>query len=129
MAKKLTITDLIAQKEKLKQKKQRTIKLYIESLDAEVVIQEPSRALALEALEMAHDDSRSEIADPHLVYHCMIEPNLKDAELQKAFGCTEPLDIVDMIFSPGEIGAIAGHAMQLANYGKGVKKLDEEIKN
>lgn len=129
MAKKLTIADLLAQKENLKKKKKRTLTLYVESLDAEIVIQEPSRALALEAIEMAQDDSRSDIADPHLLYHTVIEPNLKDAELQKAFGCAEPMDIVDMIFRPGEIGSIAGHALQLAGYGKGVRKIDEEIKN
>lgn len=129
MGKKLTITDLIAQKDQLKQKKARREALHIESLDAEIVIQEPSRALAVEALEMVHDDMRSEKADPHLVYQCVVEPNLKDPELQKAYGCVEPIDIVEMIFRPGEIAAIAGHILQLSGYGSGVKKVDADLKN
>ncbi|MFH5181154.1 hypothetical protein ACHHV8_00050 [Paenibacillus sp. TAB 01] len=87
MAKKLTITDLIAQKERLKQKKKRTQTLYVESLDAEVVIQEPASSIADEAIEMTQDPQKSDMADVHMVYHTMIEPNLKDAELQKAYGC------------------------------------------
>lgn len=126
---KLTISDLLAKKEQLKKKKSRTETLYVESLDAEIVIQEPSRGLALEALEMAQDPTRSDLADIHMVYHCVIEPNLKDSELQKGFGCTEPTDIVSMIFRPGEIGAISGHAMQLAGFGEGVRKIDKELKN
>lgn len=129
MSKKLTITELLAQKDRLKKKKQRTLTLHIDSLDAEIVIQEPNRALALEGMEMAQDSVRSDLADPYIVYHCVTEPNLKDPEVQKAFGCVEPTDIVEMIFRPGEIAAISGHAMQLAGYGQGVKKVEEDIKN
>lgn len=129
MAKKLTISDLLAQKEQLKNKQQRRQMLYIESLDAEITIQEPSRAIALEGIGMAQDPSTSDKADVYIVYHCVVEPNLKDAELQKSFGCVEPTDIVEMIFRPGEIAAISGHVLQLAGYGNGVSKADEELKN
>ncbi|MFD2614498.1 phage tail assembly chaperone [Paenibacillus gansuensis] len=129
MGKKLTITELIAQKEQLKQKTKRTLTLHIESLQGEIVIEEPSRALALEAIEMAQDDMKREMSDPFVVYNCVIEPNLKDPELLKAYGCVEPTDIVDMIFKPGEIGAISGHALQLAGYGDGVKKMITDLKN
>lgn len=129
MPKKLSITDLLAQKEQLKKKEIRKQDLYIQSLDAEITIQEPSLALATEALAMAQDDARSEMADVHVVYNCVIEPNLKDPELQKQFGCVEPIDIVGMIFRPGEIAAISGHALQLAGYGQGVTKVAKEVKN
>jgi hypothetical protein len=129
MGKTLTIQELMAQKESLKKKEKRTERLYIESLGAEIVIQEPSRALALEGLEMAQDDMRSDKADPYLVYNCVIEPNLKDPELQKAFGCAEPIDIADIIFLPGEVSAISGNILRLAGYGKGVTKVDKELKN
>lgn len=129
MSKTITVADLLKQKDELKKKKQRTQKLYVESLGAEIVIQEPIKGLALEALEMAQDSTRSDKADAHVCYHCVIEPNLKDPELQKQFGCVEPTDIVDMIFLPGEVSAIGGHIMQLAGYGQSVKKLDKELKN
>jgi len=127
VSKKLTIKDLLDRKEQLKGRKKRRVTLYVESLDGEIEIEEPSHALALEALEMAQ--SESDRADKHVVYHCVVEPNLKDPELQKAFGCAEPTDIVDMIFRPGEIAAISGHALQLAGYGQGVRKIDEVVKN
>lgn len=129
MSNKLTIKDLLANKEQMKdKKKQRAQDLYIESLDAEITIQEPSRALALEALEMAQA-GKSDEADIHLVYQCVTEPDLKNKELQKAFGCVEPTDIVSMIFRSGEISAISGFALQLAGYGQGVVKVDRELKN
>ncbi|SFB62581.1 Phage XkdN-like tail assembly chaperone protein, TAC [Cohnella sp. OV330] len=127
MTQPLTIEQLLERKETLKQRKKRSIRLRVDSLNASIVIEEPSRALALEAMEMASDDMKSDLADPHIIYQCVVEPNLKDAELQKAFGCKEPIDIVGMIFLPGEIGAIAGHALQLAGYGSGVSKIEDKI--
>ncbi|NBI30899.1 phage tail assembly chaperone [Chengkuizengella marina] len=129
MSKKLTIADLLSQKEQLKKRKKRTMTLYIESVDAEIIIEEPSRAFAMEALEMAQDDKRSDQADTHVVYHCVVEPNLKDKELQKQFGCVEPTDIVDIIFRPGEVSTISRQVLELAGYGQGVQKVDREIKN
>ncbi len=128
MGKKLTIKDLIAQKEKLKKKERRTQDLYVESLDANITIQEPSRDVAIEGMEMAQE-GKSDEADVYIVYHTVIEPNLKDPELQKEFGCVEPTDIVLPLFRSGEIASIAGHALQLAGYGQGVKKVDRDLKN
>ncbi|MEF3313328.1 hypothetical protein PV433_31040 [Paenibacillus sp. GYB004] len=129
MKKTLTITDLLAQKDQLKKRKGRQQRLYVESLDAEIVIEEPSRELAAEALEMANDETLSDKADAHVVYHTVVSPNLKDPKLQKEFGCAEPTDIVDILFRPGEIAAISGFALQLAGYGHTVRKVDAELKN
>jgi hypothetical protein len=129
VGKQLTIADLLAEKEKLKRGKRRTANLYIESLDGEITIQEPDRSIAIEALTMAQDDSRSQMADPYIVYHCVVQPDLKDAQLQKEFGCVEPTDIVGILFRPGEIAAISGHALKLAGFGEGVRKVDRDIKN
>jgi len=129
MSKKITVADLLTQKEQLKNKELRKMDLYVESLDGEITIQEPSRAVTIEALKMAQDDSRSELADVYMVYHCVISPDIKDPNLQKEFGCVEPFDIVNMIFRDGEIGAISSHAFQLAGYETGVRKVTEELKN
>lgn len=129
MSKSISITELLAKKEQLKKKNQATEVLYIESLEANITIKEPSRQFCVETLEMAQDSTRSDKADAHVVYHCVSEPNLKDKDLQKEFGCTEPTDIVDMIFKPGEVAAISGYCLQLAGYGSGLKKVDKELKN
>lgn len=127
MSKKLTIATLLQNKEKLKNRKPKVQSLYIESLDAEIIIQEPEGAIALESLEMAQNDA--EMADIYMVYNSVIEPNLKDSQLHSEFECKEPTDIVKMIFRAGEITAISGHVLNLAGYGSGVKTVDEELKN
>lgn len=129
MSKKITIADLIEQKEQIKKRKAKTMTLYVESLDGHITVREPDKSIAVEALTMAHDDTRNEMADPYLVYHCVIEPDLKDASLQQAYGCAEPIDIVTMLFRQGEIAAIGGHALHLAGYQVGVRKVDTELKN
>lgn len=129
MGKKITIAQLLEQKDKLKNKEPKKQTLYVASLDGEITIQEPERALALEALQMTQDSEKEDMADPYLVYHCVIEPNLKDSTLQKEFGCNEPTEIVEMIFQPGEIASIGGFAMKLAGFATGVRAVDEEIKN
>lgn len=53
------------------------------------------------------------------------EPNLKSKDAQEAFGCDVPMDIVDVIFAPGEIPQIAIECMKLAGYMGGV----EAVKN
>lgn len=125
----LTIEQLLEQKAKIKQRSSSTQRLYVDSLDAEIVIKEPARAIALEGLGMVQDASQSDMADLHIVYHTVIEPNLKDPRLQEAYECKEPTDIVEMIFKPGEISMISGYALKLAGYEKGVKPVEEEIKN
>lgn len=128
MSKSISIKDLLAKKEQLKKKKQSTEMLFIESLDGYITIKEPTRDFCLESLEMAQSVD-SDKADIHIVYNSVTEPNLKDKDIQKEFGCVAPTDIVEMLFKPGEISAISGHCLQLAGYGNGMKKLDKTIKN
>lgn len=125
----LTIEQLLEQKSKLKSRTSKTKRLYVESLEAEIVIKEPQRAVALEGLEMAQDASKSDMADIHIVYHSVIEPNLRDSRLQEAYECKEPVDIVDLLFLPGEVSMIAGFALQLAGYANGVRPVEDEVKN
>ena len=63
--------------------------------------------------------------DKYMCYECIKEPNLKDKELQEAFGCSSPMDIVEVIFKAGEIPQIAIECMKLAGYVGGV----EAVKN
>lgn len=128
MGEKLTIKDLLAKKEQLKNNEKAIVVLHVESLGGDITIQEPTRDFCIEALEMAQSGD-SDRADAHIVYNCVIEPNLKDKELQEAFKCIEPTDIVDMIFKPGEVASISGNCLDLAGYGTGLKKVEQEIKN
>jgi len=128
MTKKMTLLDLIKDKEKYQIKSDTTQDLFIDRLGVSVTIKKADRALCLECIGMTNDQEQADMADIHMVYNTVTEPNLKDPELHKSYGCVEPYDIIEKIFEPGEIASIAGEGMVLAGYGSGVKKV-EDLKN
>lgn len=121
---KITLKDLISRAEQRKADKKELRQLYVKSLDGTITIMKPERALVLEALDM-EDDAE---ADKYLVYNCVVEPNLKDKELHKAYNVIAPMDIVDEIFDPGEVAGISKEIVKLAGYVDGVKVVND-IKN
>lgn len=120
---KLTLKDLIAKKEKVLNNKGKTRNLFIKSLDGIITIEKPSIETVIDASRI---DNGIE-SDRYLVYNCIVEPNLKDKELQQAYGCVEPIDILK-IFNDGEISSIAKECMSLAGYSGSVSVVDD-IKN
>lgn len=126
MAKKdvITLKDILNRKEFFKKKKTETTELYIKSLDANIVINKPDESLCSDCIDM---DDNSE-SNKYFVYEIVKEPNLKDEELQKGFGVTNPLDIVTELFSPGEIAGIATEGMKFAGFYGGVETVNE-LKN
>lgn len=129
---KLTLEELIAQKEKYQRKQDvfQEIALKRGTDFLTIKIKKPSKALCLECLTMANniDESVQEMSDIHMVYNIVVEPNLKDKKLQDAYECVEPTDIVEKLFEIGEIGQISGHGMMLAGYGTEVKVI-KDLKN
>ena len=120
---KITLAELMARKEQMLEKRKTPVKqqLYIKSLDGTITIEAPTAALARDAQE-------TENGDAYMVYSCVVEPCLKSKELQEAFGCVEPMEIVEKIFSPGEIPQIAVECLKLAGYIDGVKAVND-VKN
>ena len=127
MGKKLTIKELIAQKEALKSRKKKTANLFVESLEGEITIESPTSDIMLTAQSEGETDAVR--ADRYLVYKCVKDPNLSDKELQEAYGCVEPIDIVKEIFQPGEVSKIAVEIMNLGGYGNSVTKVASDLKN
>ncbi|RKD26683.1 hypothetical protein BEP19_15865 [Ammoniphilus oxalaticus] len=123
---KLTVADLIKDKEKYQVKDDVTRELFIPRLGASITIRKPERSLCIESIQMGNGDDRD--GDVFLAYSTIAEPNLKDPELQKAYKCVEPTDIVLKIFEPGEIPKIAQLALDLAGYGEQIKVV-EDLKN
>ena len=119
---KLTLAELLRRKEQMLESKKvkKTQDLYIKSIDATITIEEPTGALCRDANDMEPGEG-----DKYLCYECIIEPNLKSKEVQDAFDCAVPMDVVDIIFAPGEIPQIAIECMKLAGYMGGV----EAVKN
>jgi len=120
---KITLKELIARKEQMLEAKKtpKTKELYIKSLDGTITVEGPTSALAKDAQEMTDGDQ-------YLVYQCVIDPCLKSKELQEAFGCVEPMEIVEKLFDPGEIPQISVECLRLAGYIDGVKAV-EDVKN
>lgn len=126
--KKLTLTDIIKNKEKYQVKDDVTEDLIIDRLGVSITIRKPERSLCLETIQMAHDPNQADKSNNFVVYNSIVEPNLKDKELQKEFGCVEPTDIVEKIFDPGEVDEIAKACFALSGYGNSVSKV-KDLKN
>ena len=119
---KLTLAELLKRKEQMlaAKKTKKTLDLYVKSIDATITIEEPSGALCRDANDMEPGEG-----DKYMCYECVKEPDLKSKEAQEAFGCAEPMDIVEVVFKAGEIPQIAIECMKLAGYMGGV----EQVKN
>ncbi|WP_196426647.1 phage tail assembly chaperone [Lysinibacillus cavernae] len=117
--KRLTLTDLMKEKEKYQVKDDVTETVLVERLGVEVVLRKPEKSLCVDTMKMARDENNDTDADEYMVYNTMVEPNLKDPELKKAYGCTLPTDIVSKIFEPGEISLLSEIGFELAGYKKG----------
>ncbi len=123
--KKLTLQELIARADQSKRDKKELRQLYVESQDGVITIMKPDRQLVYDALDM--DDTAE--ADKYMVYETVVDPNLKDKELHKAYKIVAPTDIVDALFEPGEVANIAKEALKMAGYGEGSVKVVGDLKN
>ena len=94
---KITLAELIKRKEQVLEAKKnvKRARVYVKSLGGEIIIKAPTKSLATEAAEMEND------GDAHLVYECVAEPDLHSKELQDAYGCTYPEEIVEKLFDDG----------------------------
>ena len=120
---KITLKELLRRKEQMLESKKtpKTKELYVKSLDGTITVEGPTSALAKDAQEM-------EQGDAYLVFECVKDPCLKSKELQEAFGCVEPLEIVEKLFDPGEIPQISVECLRLSGYIDGVRAV-EDTKN
>ena len=130
---KLTLAELLKRKEQIiaAKKTKKTQNLYVNSLGAIITIEEPEASLCRDVSDIEPDgalcrdanDMEAGEGDKYMCYECIKEPDLKSKEVQDAFGCAVPMDIVEMIFAPGEIPQIAVECMKLAGYMDGVKQV------
>ena len=63
-----------------------------------------------------------------IVVEGMVEPSLKDKELQEHFGAVSPTDLAAMFFPGGEMVDVYDESATLSGYG-GEDDVDEEVKN
>ena len=117
----VSIKELIEKKEALAQRKKQ--KYDIETSAGEMTVKLPTRSYVAEVMKL-------EGSDELLLLDCIIDPNLKDAGLQEAYGCLEPTDIIGKLFDAGEIPGLGRKVMELAGYGRDIRAaLHEDAKN
>ena len=118
---KITLAQLIDRAEQRKGTKPEFGKFYIESLGGYVLVQKPTR-------EQIEEITESERGDELYLYDCIKEPNLKDQNLQNAYG-VKGLDIVEKIFEPGEIYFLAKEIVGMAGYSDTAVTKVNEVEN
>ena len=118
----VSIQDLINQKDKIEQKKQETFD--IDTSVGKLRVKKITKGLMADIMAI------TEGSDEYCILNTVVEPDLKDATLQQAYGCQEPTDIVDKLFDAGEVPAIARKISQLSGYGKNIDAtVHEDVKN
>lgn len=56
----------------------------------------------------------------------VVEPNLRDKDLQKHFGCATPKDLVKVLFKGKDLALVADAITELSGYGE---DSEDEVKN
>lgn len=123
---KLTLDELIRRKMQIQEAKRKRKKstVYVESLGGCITLIEPTREIIKDIQNFDDVDK----ANRYAIYNCTIEPSLKNGELQEAYECSEPYDIVDKLFKYSEILQISTILNNMLDMDKGVTVV-EEIKN
>lgn len=120
----VTIAELISKKDEISASKKKHYA--IETSIGEIICKLPTGGLVADAWSMTNTME----ANKFVILNCCVEPNLKDSQLQKEFGCGEPLDIVAQIFQVGEISKLATLLMELAGFNKDLNhKVIADLKN
>lgn len=120
----VTLQELIAQRELINDKKKQLHE--INTSVGTLVVRQPDAAIIAEMQNLKNPVDMNAF----LTYNCVVSPDLRSAELQKAFGVFDPLDVVKAIFKPGEIVRIADALLELAGYGGKLEtKVHEAVKN
>ena len=118
----ISVKELIAKKEELAAKKTEPVN-FVTSIGT-VTVKKPTKSMVAEALERGDD------GDAYLIINQVVEPNLKDPELQEAYGCAEPLDIIGKLFLPGEVVNFARAIMRTSGYGVDIEvEVHKDLKN
>lgn len=126
----LNLKELIQNKVKYERKNGGDlVTLNIPRLDSNIVIETPSKEFCMDVIDMTKDEEQAKNADAYMVYSLVKEPDLKDKELQKAYDCVEPIDIVDKLFTQGEITDIVNFGLESIGLNKGSVSVVNEIKN
>lgn len=124
----ISAKDLIAKKGLLEEEKEKIVSIDVEgvgSFDFRI----PTMEDYTDATAKAKKRPNKGIEDKWLVFACCVSPDLSDPELQKAYDCKEPLEIVDKIFLIGVVSKIAQELVRQAGFSDEYVQVVDETKN
>jgi len=75
------------------------------------------------------DFSKAYDVNALLVVEGIVEPSLKDKELQKHFGAATPKELAKLLFPGGELTEVANKITELSGFSQSDKDTEDEVKN
>lgn len=75
------------------------------------------------------DFSKSYDTNALLVVEGVVEPSLKDKELQKHFGAATPKELAKKLFPGGELAEVANKITELSGFSQPDEDVENEVKN
>ncbi len=96
-------------------KERKTVKLYVPSLEEDITIQSLTETEFYEAMNVKDDVNKPDLADLHIMYKSVVEPNLKTVavELKEQGQINEYIDVCN-IFDVHEKKSITEEILKLS---------------
>lgn len=74
-------------------------------------------------------ETDSDLYGNRLVIACCVEPNFKDAELQKKFGVLGAEALLDKLLNPGQFAELLSKVQEMNGFDSDINELVDEAKN
>lgn len=111
----LTAQDLIKNKEIIEERKKDQVEIEVDGYNEPFLFSIPD----LETYDnaQAYAKKRKDIdADKYLIVECCLEPNLRDPDLLKTYEVKNGMDLIGILFRPGDIQGIIKTLMKFSGY-------------
>lgn len=120
----LTVKELIAKKAKIEKRFNETLELNIDGLGVCKF-----RKITRSDVEGAEKYKFGEMSNEYLVANTMLEPDLTDSELLKAFNSNHNIDLVSKLMTYGEIRNVATKLSDFSGFDDECVQIVEKLKN
>lgn len=124
----LTAKDLISKKKVIEESKLEKVQMTIERLGGDLIFRIPDTYDVTDSSTYA-ESHRGQGGEAFLIQACCLSPSFKDKELLDAYETSEPIDVINAIFFPGEIQEIAKKLLAVAGYDDSAVGSVEKVKN
>lgn len=124
----ITAKDLISKKKIIEENKLEKITMEVKRLGGDFEFRIPDTYDITDSSSYS-DGHGGQGGEAFLIQACCLSPSFKDKALLDAYEASEPVDVVNAIFFPGEIQEIAKRLLKVAGYDDDVVGSVEKVKN